>query len=405
MKYRTILKISALLVLLPVRAAVAQQGAATGDDNYPRIRFGMDAVTVWQALENRNDPGTLPNLSTGMQAALGNLQLNVALADGIDVYAEFYLSSKHHPGEVMDREGWMYISKLPDRWDLFGLNTIFKYIDIKAGHFEVDFGNQHLTRSDNAQVQKNPLIGNYIVDPNTVEAGLEVIGNEGTFNWLAGFGSGVTVEDFQPGRGYSLHGKLWLEPDDSRFNVAASVYRANHSGNPTGYPNDGSSEELFSGNRSGSRYSGVINLTSPDAGQLNLGRGQDVTAWQLDAGVNLEPFEISGLFGQMQDGDVNGSDDGEPHEEWTYFGAEAKVDLLFDMVYLAIRYSRAATSMYRGAETDANADRFQIGLGYWLIDNILLKAEYVTQHYNGFTQTYVGNPRFSGILAEASMSF
>ena len=93
MKYGTILRTSALLTLMPVGSAVAQQNTASGDVDYPRIRFGMDAVTVWQALEHRNDPGTLPDLSTGVQAALGNVHLNVALADGIDVYAEFYLSS------------------------------------------------------------------------------------------------------------------------------------------------------------------------------------------------------------------------------------------------------------------------------------------------------------------------
>ena len=95
-------------------------------------------------------------------------------AKGIDVYFDLYLSSSHHVGEVTDHEGFIYISLLPDDYNIGNLNKILKYIDIKAGHFELDFGNQHLFRSDNADVQRNPLIGNYIVDANTVAPAFEL---------------------------------------------------------------------------------------------------------------------------------------------------------------------------------------------------------------------------------------
>lgn len=394
----------AALALTPA-AAGAQGTDTTAAREGPELTVGMDAVSVWQALENQNDAGTLPNLVPGFQAALGNLHLNLALAEGIDVYAELYMSSKHHPGQVMDREGWVKISGLPERWDLFGVGPLFERVNVKAGHFEVDFGNQHLYRSDNAQVQRNPLIGNYVVDPNTVEAGVELMGREGAFYWVAGYGSGVTVEDFQPGKGHSLHAKAGLSPADTAFDVAASVYRADHSGNPTGYPNRGSAEELFSGNRSGSRYSGVINLGSPDAGQLNLGRGQDVLAWQLDGAWRTDALRLSGLLGRMRDADLNGSEPGEPREEWWYYGVEAKYNLLFDIVYVAGRYSGARVPTYRGAESDGRVDRFQAGLGYWLLqDAILFKFEYVNQKYRNFDQVFADNPRFSGILVEGSVS-
>lgn len=392
---------TALLGAWTTPAAAQQEGAAR---KYPQLRFGFDAVSVWQALEQRNDSGSLPDLTSGMQAAAGNAHIFVALAEGIDVYAEFYLSSKHHLGQLYDREGWVRIDRLPRTWDFLGLNGLFKHIDIKAGHFEVDFGNQHLTRSDNAQVQNNPLIGNYVVDPNTVEAGLEIIGREGAFNWLAGIGNGVTTEDFQPGRRYSLHGKVWVQPADSAFNIAASVYRVDQSGNPTGYPNKGSWSEMFAGNRSGSRYSGVI-LGGPDAGQLLVGRGQDLTAWQIDGLVSGGAARLSGLYGRVKDADINGSDPGAPEERWSYYGAEARLSMLFDQVYLAGRYSGASTDLYKGTAADASVNRFQAGLGFWLADGMLFKVEYVRQTYSGFTSDFIANPRFSGALIEGSVSF
>lgn len=393
------------LALPPAIQAQGLGSAASEEDSYPRVRLGMDAVTVWQALEHEDEAGTLPDLESGFQAALGNFHLYAGLAEGIDVYAELYLSSKHHPGEVMDREGWVRISKLPDNWDLLGLNPIFRHLDIKAGHFEVDFGNQHLYRSDNAQVQRNPLIGNPVVDPNVVEAGFELIGYAGNFYALAGLGSGVTVEDFQPGRGYSRHLKLGVVPRDSSYHVAASLYTVNHSGNPSGYPNDGSAASLFSGNRSGSRYSGVIRAGSPDAGQLNVGRGQDVLAWQLDAAYRGYPVALNGFVGWMEDADLNGSAEGEPRESWTYYGADAKLDLLFEMVYLAARYSGASTSEFRGQSVESRVNRFQLGAGYRLVQQVLFKVEYVTQAYSGFPAVYEGDPSFDGFLVEGSVSF
>lgn len=396
-------------LVLPATAPAQGMGSASGDtaveESYPNVRVGLDAVTVWQALTHENEAGTLGDLSTGFQAALGNFHLYAGLAEGIDVYAELYLSSKHHAGYVMDREGWVRISRLPDGWDLLGLNPVFEHLDIKAGHFEVDFGNQHLYRSDNAQVQRNPLIGNPVVDPNVVEAGLEVTGYLGDAYLLAGLGSGVTVEDFQDGRGYSKHLKLGLVPDDSAYHVAASLYAADHSGNPTGYPNDGSAASLFSGNRSGSRYSGVIRTGSADAGQLNVGRGQDVLAWQFDAAYRGYPVELDGFVGWMEDVDLNGSEEGEPREAWTYYGLATRVDLMFDMLYLAGRYSGATTSEFRGQVVDARVDRFQFGLGYRLVEQMLFKVEYVTQAYDGFPAVYQDDPSFDGFLIEGSVSF
>ncbi len=374
----------------------------TADGKYPWLRLGMDAATAWQALDHEGD--TLASLSPGFQAAVGNLYLSAGLVKGIDVYAEFYMGSKGHQGQFYDREGYVMLSELPESWDILGLNRVLEHVDVKAGHFEIDFGNQHRFRSDNAQVQRNPLIGNFIVDENTVEAGFEVIGHAGMVHALAGYGGGVTTENFLDERGSSLHGKVWLEPADSRWNVAASVYRVDHSDTPA-KSKGGSWTELFSGNRSGSRYSKVLN-GGGDAGQVNFGAGKDVTAWQMDAFYQAGRVWLNGMVGGFEDADMNGTDEGTPSETWSFYGVEGKIDVIPQRLYGAARYGRATTDRLNDVPMDAYTDRVQLGLGWWMFDNMLFKTEYVTQRFRDFTAVrWMDEPEFSGFLIEGSLSF
>jgi hypothetical protein len=57
-----------------------------------------------------------------------------------------------------------------------------KYVTLKAGHFEVNYGDAHFRRSDNGQSLYNPLVGNYILDAFTTEIGEELYFRAGP--WL-----------------------------------------------------------------------------------------------------------------------------------------------------------------------------------------------------------------------------
>ncbi|HET7584676.1 MAG TPA: hypothetical protein VFK13_07210 [Gemmatimonadaceae bacterium] len=366
----------------------------------PKVHVAMEAAQSWQNLDQKNDPGTLPQLGSGFQEAVGNVFLTSTLTEGIDAYVELYLSSKHHAGQVFDREGYVLISKVPDAVNVFNVNRVLKYMNIKAGHFEVDFGNQHLVRSDNGEVMKNPLVGNYVVDPNTVEAGFELISHVGLFHSSLGLGNGVTTESFDAERHYSKHGKVWFAPENNWFNVAGSFYTVDQSGNPNA-AGGGSFTEMFSGNRSGSRYASVLTAGDPEAGQIKIGKGQKLTAFQGDGEVNLANVRLAGLMGWVKDADINGSDAGTPTEKWTYWGGEMKFSFT-SQIFAATRYSRAHTSSYNGDAADANVWRYQGGVGIFVIPEVLIKAEYVYQKFSGFEEgAFVGNPRFHGVVLEA----
>ena len=370
------------------------------------LRVGFHSAGAVQFLHHSNTNTTtwLPTISRGFQSAVGNLTFDLDLADGINVYFDLYLSSSHHEGTVYDREGYVYVDHLPDESDLKFMNGLFKYLDIKAGHMEVDFGNNQLVRSDNADVQRNPLIGNYIIDPNTVTPAVEfIVKPKPPVYGVFGISNGTVTGDFKNGRGTALYGKVGVDKDET-MKLAFSLWNVDHSKNPTGYPNNGSFSELFSGNRSGERYYGVVG-GGGNAGQVTPGKGQKETAWQADGSYSADNLNLSALYGWVRDSDTNGSASGTPKDQWQYYGVEAKYNLL-KSVYIAGRYNAALAGMLSDMSSDGKVQRMQVGFGVWVVPGFLFKGEYVSQTAKKFTVTDLKyNPKFSGVLFEMSISY
>ncbi len=408
MKKFNVLVVSLLTLLFltfTVNAQENQDNSSKKDDG-PTLKITGETAGIIQYLQQENDQNTLPKIPWGFQSAEGNLFFNAHIASGINVYFEAYLSSQHHPGYYMSREGYVKISHLPKDVDVLGLNnTIFKYITFKAGAMEIDYGIWHLIRSDNGQVQNNPLIGNSVVDPNTVEPSAEISSKPGLFNWVVGLGTGTTQGDFEAGRGTEVHGKVWLNLDNDALKLAGSVYHVNHSANGTGYPTGGSTSDLLAGNRSGSKYAGIFG-DKPEVGQVSPQKGQKVTAYQFDGYYNLKPLQVYGQYGYTKDADMNGNAAGSPEEAWSYYNASLAY-YLTPALYVAGRYSGAVSKKFQGQDADIKVNRIQLGAGVWVTNYMLLKLEYVNQKYEGYPtgNQYAGNARFHGLLTEFSVAF
>ena len=406
-----------LIVLIGLLGKTAAADDATNQNLIvtPAYSVGLNTVGYWQALNHSNSDGSLKNLVTGFQSAAGNLNFRANIADGIDLYFEIYLSSRHHEGQVSPREGYLMITAAPSGINFMPVRKIFEVIDVKAGHFEINYGNRHLRRSDNAQVQSNPLIGNDIVDPNVVYVGTEISTKPGRFNALLGITNGQTTGDFQEGHQYAFHGKLWGEVT-SFLSVAGSYYRADQSNNPIGYPVGGSFSNLFAGNRSGGRYADVLG-GGGEPGQIRPGNGQDVTAWQGDVALELGQLTVQGHYGNILDADINGTNPadettfGKVGESWDYYSIQA-VYGMGSPIHAAIRYTGTTAKELNGAPATGKVERVQVGIGLWIARGMLLKVEYVNQAYTDFDadmkvdRMAVGlSPKFSGLISEISISF
>ena len=403
------------------RASKSVRIARAGDMD---LLMGLDTVGRLQYLTQRNVKDTvgsdsvLPGqLSPGFQTAFGNLSFLADFDKKMEVYFDMFIADRPHQDHPQGDEGYILLRSLPDSLGNAPLvKAIFDTIDVKAGQFELDFGDAHYRRSLNAAVQRNPLIGNYVIDPRDTEIGIEVSSDEGRFpiNWLLGVGSGSDTEDFQKNHGPSLHGKLWAYPL-KQLRTSSSIYYVDQAKTPSG---SSSRTNLFRANRSGGPYAGILDNSSAP-GEVFPVTGKRVLATQVDATWEGDPVELYGNFGWVQDGDNTGNLSGSPRTSWLYYAAEGSYHLT-PRLYTALRYSGAAALRLVSA-TDSSSDvgsdgfvhRIQLGGGYWLTSTVLLKSEYVYQLYSGFSSNgsqvsgvdVWRHPHAQGVITEASFAF
>jgi hypothetical protein len=412
MKRNTLL--SLLTILFVALAGTAQAQIKITDTEDTKLYITLATVGTYQALDQINafdgKGVALPNLTSGMQTAFGDLGFagKFGKKQEVDMYFDLYLASRNHPSQTYGNQGYLQIHGVPE--NLVGLHKalepIFKRVDVKVGAFLVDYGDQVYHRSNNAIVQANPLVGNFVIDPNLVSIGGEVMSKPGKYGWLVGVTNGTNTEDWSAGRGIAYNGKLWVYPIEP-LRLSGSIFRANHSDSAT------STATLFSGNRSGERYGGVLG-GGQAPGDILARAGKDVTAYQADATWETKtmPIKLYGHFGQTKDKDINGIAPRLLEETWNYYAADAVYNLT-PTVYAAARYSAANANKFNGLGSDGKVHRIQIGGGLWITRNMLMKVEWVDQKYSGFRSGDMVNngvdagraPRFKGLVSEFSFAF
>ena len=414
---RITLTITLILALTVAGSAMAQ--IKLTDTETQKLYITVNTVGTAQTLDHKNVFGSngvpLPKVEPGFQNAFGDLGFigKFGKKQEVEVVFDLYLSSRNHPSTTYGNEGYMILHGVPENLEnLKFLEPILAKIDIKAGQFLVDFGDNAQHRSNNAIVQKNPLVGNFVVDPNIVSIGMQANSKPGArFGWLIGVNNGTTTEDWNAGRGLAANGKLIFYPIKP-LRTSVSYMIADNSENPTKTAG-GSGLQMFSGNRSGERYAGVMG-GGQAPGNVFPQAGEKFSAAQFDVTYDDAslPLKLYGHVGRTQDKDINGSAAGTPEETWNYYAADV-VYKITPALYAAARYSGATTDMLNGRETDGKVNRIQIGGGLWLTRNMLAKVEYVTQKYKGFRQGDMvnngiqawRNPEFNGFVAEVSFAF
>lgn len=380
------------------------------------VFFGVETVGTVQALDHKDayapNGEELPSIDPGFQTAWGNLEFGATYGKNreLEMFFDVYLASRPHASQTYGHQGYLLLRDVPENMsNLRVLDKVFDYIDIKAGHFQMNWGDNYYHRSDNADVQRNPLIGNFVVDPEMAAVGAEIYSEPNPyFNAMLGLTSGTTTENFVEGRGTGVHAKVWGNPIP-QLRLAGSYATFDHSDNPT-QAAGGTQGQFFSGNRSGERYGGIFGGGGAP-GQVLPQAGQDLTAWQADVTWDSKPVMVWVAYGNTVDQDINGSAPGSPQEEWNYYMAELRYQLTKNM-YAAARYSGAQAEMINGSASDGIVSRYQAGGGYWLNRFMLAKLEYVYQTYEDFNTGEVVSrvqawrePSFSGPMLEVSFSF
>lgn len=364
------------------------------------VRIGGSNTLQFQALDHENGGVPIFKIGPNFNLATSNLDLDVQLHRGVRMHLRTYLSSRHHTQPYV-KGGYLQIDRLDFIREDF-LTDIMDYVTIKFGHMEINYGDAHFRRSDNAQTLFNPFVGNYIMDGFTTEVGGEIYyRNNG---WLAMIGmtngklnqSVREAPDGQYQTHVSLLGKLGYDNqinDDLRFRLTGSVYHAGRSNRTF----------LYAGDRAGARY---YNILTENPAEFRTPRfdpafSNKLTAIMINPFVKYRGVEFFGMF-ENASGKAQAETD---TRTFNQYGAE----LLYrfgnnENLYFGGRYNLVTGETNVG--DDIEITRFNIGGGWFMTKNILTKVEYVSQTYDGFNDNSIFHKgKFSGFMIEAVISF
>lgn len=375
-----------------------------------KVRIGGHFAQQLQSLSHENTAAAnlnatgvnlnqLVEIGAGSNLATANLNIDVELMDGVRLNLITYLSSRHHP-ESWVKGGYLQFDKLPF---LGNPEWFSKYLTLRVGHMEINYGDAHYRRTDNGNAMYNPFVGNYIMDAFATEVGGDLTFQSNGFLIVGG----VTGGEIQGGvtnpdkRKISLLGKVGYDrqlSDDLRVRMTGSIYTTSGSARNT----------LYGGDRAGSRYYMVMENTFAStsanftSGRINPGQTDNITATVLNPFIKFRGLEFFGNFEQSKGKAANETED----RTWSQVGA----DLVYrfgpsEKFYFAGRYNQVDGTL-AGSGLDITIDRIQIGGGWFISKNILAKLEYVTQYYKGFAASDIRNGgKFNGLMIEGVIGF
>jgi hypothetical protein len=283
-----------------------------------KVRIGANFAQQFQALEHSNASDTsaknqLIDLSPGFNLATANLNIDAQLGEGVRVNVITYLSSRHHQ-EAYVKGGYIQFDKLPF-FESEAVDNLMKNLTIKVGHYEVNYGDAHYRRSDNGAALYNPFIENYILDAFNTEIGGELIYQKNGLILVGAVTNGeikgdvVKLPDLKPEdvdnsskKSPAFIGKLGYDKqvnEDFRVRVTGSTY----------YTNSSKSNNLYGGDRAGSRYYLVMENTTAStsanfySGRLRPSYSDKVFSVMGNAFLKYKGVEFFGTFERKRHAD------------------------------------------------------------------------------------------------------
>lgn len=376
-----------------------------------KLRVGGDFAMQFQGISQTNDQGRVDGngnslnfveLDNNMTLPTANLNFDVQLADGMRMHLRTYLSSRHHP-EAYVKGGYLQMDNLNFVKEGF-LSGLMDITSLRVGMDEINYGDTHFRRSDNARAIFNPFVGNYIMDAFTTEPFLEVTIQSNGIIGVLGITNGRLNQEPEPGDdGRVLYGKLGYDKqvnDDLRLRLTGSFYSSS----------DGSTRDyLYGGDRAGARYYNVLHAEadafaprgpSDFEPRFNPGFAYH-TAVMINPFVKFKGLEFFGVYESTKRGDdaVGGSYAQIGGEVLYRFGAN-------EQMYIGGRYNSLSGEPADGAAT-RDIKRTNLGFGWFLTNNVLMKTEYVTSKYegDGWNGGKLQGAEFDGIVIEATIGF
>jgi len=369
-----------------------------------KVRVGGAFALQFQGIKHESDASqttkatTLYNLGNNFNLATANLDVDVALYDGVNLHLRTFLSSRHH-NEAYVKGGYLQINKLDFIKKGF-LEDFMKYATIKIGHDEINYGDAHFRRSDNAYAMNNPFVGNLLMDAFATMVFAEVYYRRDGFIGMAGVTNGRLNQNATGGTSPSVYAKIGYDKqinEDLRLRLTGSVYNAA----------DTQRLDFYDGDRAGSRYYFVMenaDATSKDnfrSGQVVPDFKNKTTSFMVNPFVKYKGVEVFGTYENARGRNFSEAD----RRTWNQYALEGLYRFgEGEKFYVGGRYNQVDGKLAAGQ--DVKVKRFNVGGGWFMTKNIMAKAEYVNQKYDGYPTTSILNGgKFNGYVLEAVISF
>jgi hypothetical protein len=353
-----------------------------------KVKVGADFALQLQALDHEA-PVELIDLKNNFNLPTANLNITADLAPGIQLYINNYMSSRHH-NEAWVEGGYLTIDKMPF---LPAADNVMKFLTIKAGVMMPNYGDAHFYRSNNGDVIDNPFVGNWIMDAYTTNPGLEVMYRSNGFLALLGTNNGR----MNYGRGNDLGEDLvfnWKLAYDTDVTEDLRL-RASLSGYHVGEGHSGST--LWDGDRAGARYYNVMQTAEAEGDDFRSGRWSpganqtEMNSYMANIFAQFYGLEVFGIYETMK-GVLSGND-----QNFTQTALQAIYRL--GGFYVGTRLNKVDNN------DGSTVSRTNLGGGWYMTDNVIVKLDYVTQKYDGPAHGSIDGGKFNGLVLEAAISF
>lgn len=383
------------------------------------VKLGGHFTQQFQALWHTNEipaladtagsPARLKKISNGFNLATANMNIDAQLEDGIRIHLVTYLSSRHH-SEAWVKSGYIQFDKLTVLNNDF-VNRMMENMTIKVGHMEINYGDAHFRRTDNANAMYNPFIGNNIMDAFNTEVAAEVYWRKNGIILMGGVSEGLIKPDVgreQDSHDPSFYYKVGYDNEETeglRWRLTLSNYIANKS----------QRNVLYHGDRGGSRYYYAMENESASAtsqawsGRWDPGFSNKIQSLMINPFVKYNGLEFF-LTYEMATGQRNGEvdKDGE-FATRTYTQLAADVVYRFfedESFYIGAKYNTINGERTVEDDNPITINRIEAGLGWFITPTVLAKAHYVTQDYVDFQPGEIYNEgNFHGFMVEAVVGF
>lgn len=388
-----------------------------------KVSVGGDFALQFQAL-NHETKGTLPTgvtlnpMGKDFNLPNANLDINAYLAKGVKMHLRTYLSARHH-NEAWVKGGYIQIDNLDFIAPGF-LGDLMKHARVKVGMDDLNYGDAHFRRSDNAYTISNPFIENNIMDSFTTQPYAEGYVFYNGFIGMIGFSNGKlnqsVVNNVNSDNKPSYYAKLGYDKQvtsDLKVRLTGSIIKTN------GLTTNG---KLYGDDRAGSRYYYVL-LTSADAtGTSNPSTGRfdpgfkEMTAIQINPFIKYNGLEFFGTYEHVSGNKLlSNATATAPAVKNSTNGTYSQYagELLYrfggkEQFYIGGKYN-AINGKENKTALERKITRWNINGGWFMTKNVLAKVEYVDQKYNDSTvwgaASALKGGRFKGFVLEATIGF